>query len=174
MSSYHKKRGEDKACSNCGKVTYKRPSDLAKNKSGRFYCSGQCQKDYEWKQEKEKIYKYGIESLNLSDSRQIDRKMKQFIVEEFGRGKTGKACWQCGWEEVNPFLGKGKEAKTNSRRGNNIPTQLSHIDGDPTNNDIYNLRIDCPNCHSLTAHHGSRGQGGRTESKGRKLTLTYK
>lgn len=174
MSSYHKKRGEDKACSNCGKVTYKRPSDLVNNKSGKFYCSNQCHQDYAWKQQKEKIYKYGIESLGISDPISRQKKLKTFIVEEFGRGKTGKACWRCGWEEVNPFLGKGKEAKTNRRRGNNIPTQLNHKDGDPNNNDIYNLEILCPNCDSLTEFNLSRGKGGRTDSKGRKLTLTYK
>ena len=174
MSSYHKKRGEDKACSNCGKVTYKPPSMLAANKSGKFYCCNQCQQDYAWKQQKEKIYKYGIESLGISDPISRQKKLKTFIVEEFGRGKTGKACWRCGWEEVNPFLGKGKEAKRNRRRGNNIPTQLNHKDGDPNNNDIYNLEMLCPNCDSLTEFNLSRGGGGRTDSKGRKLTLTYK
>ena len=170
MSNCHTKRGEDKACSNCGKVTYKAPSDLVRNKSGKFYCSNQCQQDYAWKQQKEKIYKYGIESLGISDPISRQKKLKTFIVEEFGKGKTGKACWDCGWEEVNPFLGKGKEAKRNRRQGNNIPTQLSHIDGDPTNNDIYNVKIQCPNCHSLSEFHLSRGKGGRTYGRRSKNT----
>ncbi len=158
-----KKRGRYLTCLNCGKLSYRGPAHLAKNYKAH-YCSNQCQQDYTWKQTKEKIYKYGIESLNIKTLTRKHQILKQFIIEEFGRGKTGKACWQCGWEEVNPFLGKGKGAKKNKRQGNNVPTQLSHIDGDPTNNDIYNTRIECPNCHSLGEFHGSRGKGGRGTS----------
>lgn len=32
--------------------------------------------------------------------------------------------------------------------------QLDHIDGDPTNNSLSNLRIACPNCHSQTLTFG--------------------
>jgi hypothetical protein len=34
--------------------------------------------------------------------------------------------------------------------GVSIPLELDHIDGDPTNNTLENLRILCPNCHALT------------------------
>jgi 5-methylcytosine-specific restriction endonuclease McrA len=33
---------------------------------------------------------------------------------------------------------------------NLIPIELDHIDGDHDNNELSNLRILCPNCHSLT------------------------
>ena len=163
MSSYHKKRGEDKACSNCGKVTYKPPSLLLDNKSGKFFCSTKCQNDYLWNIKKTKVLKYGIEILGLKTSLSKERILKQIIVEEFGRGKSGRACWSCGWEEKNLFTGKGKSS-WRARFVTNIPTQLSHIDGDPTNNDISNLEILCPNCHSLSEFHGSRGKGGRKTS----------
>ena len=157
-----KKRGKYLTCLNCGKLSYRSPAHIARNHKAH-YCSNQCQHDYTWKQRKEKVYKHGIESLNIKTSTRKDQILKQLIVEDFGRGKTGKACWNCGWEEVNPFLGKGKEAKKNRRQGNNIPTQLSHKDGDPINNDISNLEILCPNCHSLSEFHGSRGKGGRNK-----------
>ena len=49
----------------------------------------------------------------------------------------GAKCEQCGWAEVNPVSGCS-------------PIEMDHIDGDPSNNFISNLRLLCPNCHSLT------------------------
>jgi hypothetical protein len=34
--------------------------------------------------------------------------------------------------------------------GQQIPLELDHINGDPTDNRIENLQILCPNCHALT------------------------
>lgn len=31
-----------------------------------------------------------------------------------------------------------------------IPLELDHIDGNPLNNTLLNLRLLCPNCHALT------------------------
>lgn len=36
--------------------------------------------------------------------------------------------------------------------------QLDHIDGDPTNNQLCNLRFLCPNCHSQTDTFGSKNR----------------
>lgn len=35
-------------------------------------------------------------------------------------------------------------------RGKKLPLELDHIDGDSANNEQTNLRLLCPNCHSLT------------------------
>lgn len=34
--------------------------------------------------------------------------------------------------------------------GNPIPIELEHIDGNSLNNELTNLKLLCPNCHSLT------------------------
>ncbi len=34
--------------------------------------------------------------------------------------------------------------------GQTLPLALDHINGDPTDNRLQNLRILCPNCHALT------------------------
>ena len=46
-------------------------------------------------------------------------------------------CQLCGWNKTNPHSGI-------------IATQIDHVDGDDTNNKPENLKILCPNCHSLT------------------------
>lgn len=47
------------------------------------------------------------------------------------------SCSICGWDKVNPATNKST-------------LEIDHIDGDAFNNNIENLRVLCPNCHSLT------------------------
>ena len=42
-----------------------------------------------------------------------------------------------------------------------MPLELDHIDGNPANNNLSNLRILCPNCHAQTETHGGRNKGKR-------------
>ncbi|WKV20415.1 hypothetical protein 16Q_022c [Pseudomonas phage 16Q] len=42
--------------------------------------------------------------------------------------------------------------------GKSLVLQLDHIDGDTSNNDLTNLRVLCPNCHSQTETFASRNR----------------
>jgi hypothetical protein len=58
-------------------------------------------------------------------------------------------CEECGWAEI--------------AKGGYLPLELDHINGDRHDNRIENLRVLCPNCHSLKPTH--RGRMGRGKKK---------
>ncbi len=60
----------------------------------------------------------------------------------FKAGLKSQKCEQCGWS---------KKTETG-----HLPLELDHINGDPTDNRLDNVRVLCPNCHSLTPHHRGR------------------
>lgn len=53
-------------------------------------------------------------------------------------------CEECGWEQVTP--------------DGRIPVELDHINGDSHDNRLENLRILCPNCHSLKPTHRGKNK----------------
>lgn len=58
-------------------------------------------------------------------------------------------CEICGWAE-----------KTETGY---LPLELDHINGDRKDNRLENLRVLCPNCHSLTPTHRGRSGKGRKQ-----------
>lgn len=67
----------------------------------------------------------------------------------FREGLKKEACEMCGWC-VRSSDGR-------------IPVELDHINGDRSDNRLLNLRILCPNCHSLQLTH--RGRNIRARRK---------
>lgn len=77
----------------------------------------------------QQIYQREIKVNNNTAS---SRTLKLYLIE-----KHGNSCMECGWNKVNQTTG-------------NVPIELEHIDGNSENNNLDNLKLLCPNCHSLT------------------------
>lgn len=65
----------------------------------------------------------------------------------FKAGLKQPCCELCGWCERAP--------------DGRIPVELDHMNGDKTDNRLENLRILCPNCHSLQPTHRGLNQQRR-------------
>ncbi len=65
----------------------------------------------------------------------------------FAEGLKKAQCEICGWAERS-IDGR-------------LPLELDHVNGDRYDNRIENLRILCPNCHSLQPTHRGRNKGRR-------------
>lgn len=114
---------------------------LINKKIVKTFCNAKCQKGYENKIIYEKIEKGTYEY-------KTPKKYKDYLIDKYGN-----RCMRCGWNEVNKVTGK-------------VPIQLEHKDGNSNNNDLTNLELLCPNCHSLTSTYGYLNKGnGRNERK---------
>lgn len=116
-------------CLTCGKDA---------NRSNSKYCSLKCQKTYEYKA-------HVAEWLAGEQLGGGDYGVAGY-VKRWLRETRGEKCELCGWRQKHPSTGE-------------VPIQVDHADGNPENHRPENLRLLCPNCHSLTASFGGRNKG---------------
>lgn len=106
---------------------------------GRKFCNNKCQG--QWRKDNDSTV---TEWLSGSNPKNISSGIRRYLLEQ-----VDNKCSQCSWGEVNQTTKK-------------IPLEVDHIDGDHTNNDQSNLRVLCPNCHSLTStYKGANNKPGR-------------
>lgn len=141
---HNKGKNKEYYCLNCGTHI-----DSRKNTKHKF-CSNACQQSYE--------YKIWVKKYKQDNSIAVNTKwgkipcyLRRYIFEKYQN-----KCCECGWSKVNPYT-------------NTIPLEVDHIDGNSENNSEENLRLICPNCHSLTASYRGANRGN-----GRNITWVIK
>lgn len=77
------------------------------------------------------------------ESGEISNTVRNYLLK-----KAGYKCPECGWDKINPVTGHS-------------PLEIDHIDGNSENNLPSNLKVLCPNCHSLTPTYKALNRTGR-------------
>jgi len=83
-----------------------------------------------------------LESILVKNSSYQSFKLKKRL---FVAGIKKQKCEKCGWAQKNA--------------DGYLPLELDHINGDHNDNRLENLRVLCPNCHSLKPNHRGRNIG---------------
>jgi len=176
-SNFHLSKKESIICLNCELVF----SCLISDK--RKFCSSSCSSEFNNKNRKKKEKGQKVKRVRIfkdknlgiclnckldiirSDGRkkakycsldcQHELRIKTSVESKTASTKTiklylirkhGNKCMNCGWCEKNPVTNK-------------VPIELEHIDGNSENNELSNLKILCPNCHSLTPTYKALNKG---------------
>lgn len=88
----------------------------------------------------------GIARLKLSDILVSESYFQSYKLKKrlFQAKLKKELCEDCGWAETS--------------EDGRIPLELDHINGNSKDNRLENLRVLCPNCHSLKPTHRGRNR----------------
>jgi predicted HNH restriction endonuclease len=124
--------GHMKSCLTCKKSLTPRQ---------KKYCSNQCQADHQYQIYIRKWKEGKVDGSRGIQTRNISRNLKRYLIEKYG-----EECSECRWNKKHPLSGHS-------------PLEVDHVDGNSENNTENNLRLLCPNCHSLTTTYKNHNQG---------------
>lgn len=119
-----------KLCVECGKGNVKH---------NKKFCSNSCQFLNQYKTYISK-WKEGLET-GVTGKQGTSNYIRRYLFQ-----KNNNKCEECGWSKINKVTGK-------------VPLTIEHIDGNWQNNNEDNLKLLCPNCHSLTETYGALNKG---------------
>lgn len=126
-------------------LTCKRIFKSSRNSLGK-YCSNSCQMENQ--------HNTYVESWLSGNEKGWSGKTKNLshYVIRWIRTNYGTACQSCGWDKKHPIDGA-------------TLTEIDHIDGDAEHVSPENLRVLCPNCHSMTETFRARNKNSKRVRK---------
>ena len=106
----------------------------------QIYCSNKCQRKF---QHEQYIERWLNGKENGTYGNLVSKHIRKWLFDKYNN-----KCQNCGWSEVNISTGR-------------IPLEVDHIDGCFQNSRVDNLRLLCPNCHSLTSTYKGSNKSNR-------------
>jgi len=104
--------------------------------TGKVYCSIQCSHRHKT----EKFVARFLSNTSTVGSGSLPA-IRRYLIRI-----RGESCEECGWAITHTVTG-------------NVPLEVDHRDGNYSNNQVENLRLICPNCHSLTPNFRNLNKG---------------
>lgn len=166
-------------CEHCGEEFMKTHRELERTEHS--FCSRKCSNQYFNAQRKGThlverhcahcgilLTKWGTKYCGLDCSKKAQREARdKHIEKQMAEGK------QLDPHTIRSYLLRKRDhrcedCQNTTWKGEPIPLQVDHIDGNPTNDRLENLRLICPNCHALTPTFGAKNTGnGRAKRRQR-------
>jgi hypothetical protein len=103
------------------------------------YCSNRCQAEHKYR-----TYINKWKSGEVSGGKAghiVSGYVRKYLIE-----RDGEKCSRCGWAEKNPVTNK-------------VPLEVHHVNGNHTDHSENNVKLLCPNCHSLTPTYRNLNKG---------------
>ncbi len=97
------------------------------------FCSNACQLEFQYETHIKRWKAGGVDGSRGIAAKNLSGHLIRYLRSKYD------ACVLCGWNTPHPITGK-------------VPLEIDHIDGNSENNTESNLRLICPNCHSLTSN----------------------
>ncbi len=115
-------RKDKKYCKHCDKELSER---------SKIFCNVVCNKSFQYEQNI-KEWREGTKLGFVGKAKSLSKTVRKYMLLKYDN-----TCQECGWNKLHPI-------------DNKPLVEIDHIDGDASNCKEENLRVLCPNCHSMT------------------------